>query len=145
MKTFRRLALAVFLALLVTPAAPAALRGSKPDRFPRSDDPPRPGLESPAAPKRQRIFGIGVGFEVGGTLAGVALKLVLPDSPAFRAGLISGCIVAEINGQPTAGRTGDECARIIREGGNTVQMKVLDPTMRERTIQLEKQWLAVPE
>jgi hypothetical protein len=131
--------------LLASPTAPAALRGTKTDKLPRSDEPAKPGPETAPPIRRQRIFGIGVGFEPSGTLAGVALKIVLPDSPAYRAGLLPGCIVSEINGEAIAGRTGEDCARIIRDGGNTVKIKFLDPAMRERTITLDKQWITVPE
>jgi len=122
------------------------LRETKPDKFPRPhEEPARPGPAATPAPKRQRIFGIGVGFERSGTLAGVALNIVLPDSPAFRAGLVAGCIVSEINGEPTAGRAGEECARLIRDGASTVRLKILDPAMKERAITLEKEWIVVPE
>ncbi len=131
--------------LLAAPAAPAALRGTKTDKLPRGVEPTKPGLEAPAASRRQRIFGIGVGFEPSGALAGVALKIVLPDSPAARAGLVPGCIISEINGEAVAGRSGEDCARIIRDGVTTVKVKFLDPAMRERVITLEKQWIVVPE
>jgi len=131
--------------LLAVPDAPAALRGTKNDKLPRGTEPAKPGLEAPPPPRRQRIFGIGVGFEPSGALAGVALRIVLPDSPAARAGLAPGCIVSEINGEITAGRTGEDCARIIRDGAKTVKVKFLDPAMRERVITLEKQWILVPE
>lgn len=140
--------LAVFSAgmLFSSPAAPQPMKATKPDGFPRpQEEPPRPGREPQGGAKRQRIFGIGVGFERSGTLAGVALNTVLPDSPAFRAGLMTGCIISEINGERTAGRTGEDCARLIREGGVTVRIKFLDPAMKERAISLEKEWIAVPE
>jgi hypothetical protein len=132
--------------LLHAPAAATPMRATKPDKFPRpQEEPVKPGRDLNPPLKRQRIFGIGVGFDTSGTLAGVALKIVLPDSPAFRAGLMPGCIVAEINGEATAGRSGEECARIIRDGAGTVRLKYLDPAMRERVVTLDKEWIAVPE
>lgn len=142
--TFRPL---IFIALLsfAVASAPAALRGSKVDKFPRGDEPARPNPPAPETPKRRYIFGIGIGFERTSTLTGMALNIVLPDGPAFRMGLTAGSVVAEINGEATTGRTGEECARMIREGGNTVKLKVFDATLRERVIQLDKEWIAVPE
>jgi len=125
---------------------PQLCKETRPDKFPRNpDDPGRNPAEVTPPAKKQRIFGIGVGFERSGTLAGVALNIVLPDSPAFRAGLMNGTIITEINGESTAGRSGEDCARIIREGGSTVRMKVLDAAMKERAIVLDKEWIAVPE
>jgi hypothetical protein len=140
--------LAVFTSglLLLAPAAPEPMRATKPEKFPRpQEEPVKPGRDLTPPAKRQRIFGIGVGFDTSGTLAGVALKIVLPDSPAYRAGLMPGCIVAEINGEKTAGRSGEECARIIRDGAGAVRLKYLDPAMRERVVTLEKEWIVVPE
>ena len=140
--------LAVFSAalFLATPPTAQPLRETRPDKFPRPPDEPSRAPAEVAPPARAaRIFGIGVGFERSGTLAGVPLTTVLPDSPAFRAGLMKGSIVSEINGESTAGRSGEECARLIISGGTTVRMKVLDPTLRERLIVLEKVWLVVPE
>ena len=132
--------------LLGASPAPEPLRATKPDKFPRPEEEPvRPGAPEKAPSKRTRIFGIGVGFERSGTLSGVALNIVLADSPAYRAGLLAGCIISEINGEQTAGRSGEECARLIRDGGSRVRLKFLDPAMKERAITLEKEWIVVPE
>jgi predicted metalloprotease with PDZ domain len=139
----------LFSAILIAPGLSNGslkpMRETRPEKFPRAhEEPARPGSEVPPA-KRQRIFGVGVGFEKSGTLAGVPLNIVLPDSPAYRAGLLPGCIIAEINGEVTAGHTGDECARMIRESGSTVRIKYLDPAMKEKLLNLEKEWIALPE
>ena len=86
-----------------------------------------------------------MGFERSGTLAGVALNIVLPDSPASRAGLLPGCIISEINGELLGGRVGEDCARLIRDGSAKVRIKFLDPAMKEKLITLEKEWIVVPE
>ncbi|MEA3212963.1 MAG: hypothetical protein QOE70_6020 [Chthoniobacter sp.] len=123
---------------------PAPLRATRPDKLPPlREEPIKPGAEP--LPKRQRIFGIGVGFERSGGLGGVALNIVLPGSPAWRAGLVAGCVIAQINGESTIGRTGEECARIIREALGTVRIKYLDPALKEKTLTLEKEWIVVPE
>lgn len=122
------------------------MRATRPEKFPRpQEEPVRPGTVVPPPGKRQRIFGIGVGFERSGTLAGVALNIVLPDSPAARAGLMPGCIISEINGEATAGRIGEDCARLIRDGATKVRIKYLDPALKEKVLVLEKEWLALPE
>src|SRR5580693_1303491 len=72
--------------------------------LPSSDNLPgfRQGLSrgggNDALPARRWIFGIGVGFEPVGTTLGVPLRQVLAGSPAERAGLAPGAIIAEING-----------------------------------------------
>jgi C-terminal processing protease CtpA/Prc len=98
----------------------------------------RPGL-----PKRT-LFGVGVGFEPSGTSQGAIVKTILPKSPAARAGLAVGCIVTEINGQQTVGRGGDECAQIIKDCFGPVRIRILDSTLKERTLSIDKVWLTVP-
>ncbi len=142
------LPLVIIAALLVGTASGKAtpMRATKPEKFPRpQEEPLRPGTEMPVPGKKQRIFGIGVGFDRSGTLAGVALNIVLPDSPAARAGLMPGCIISEINGELTAGRIGEDCARLIRDGATRVRIKYLDPALKEKVLILEKEWLAIPE
>ena len=98
-----------------------------------------------ALPPRRWIFGIGVGFEHSGTALGVPLSQVLPGSPADRAGLAAGAIVAEINGVSTVGRTDEECWRMIKESGATVKLKFYDPTtLLPRTLTLKKESIALP-
>jgi hypothetical protein len=133
-------------------AASAGTALAIPARTPKSgqhppwrEEPAKPGAPLPVVPQRQRFFGIGVGFEKSGTLAGVPLRLVLPGSPAGRAGLAAGCIIAEINGESTVGRPGDDCARIIQEALGTIRIKYLDPALKEKTLTLEKEWLVLPE
>ena len=132
--------------LLASPAAQALpMRAKRAERLPRPEETPiRPGAEKPV-PSRKRIFGIGVGFDRSSTTAGVALTIVLPDSPAARAGLLPGCIISEINGETIGSRIGEDCARLIRDGANKVRIKYLDPAMKERVITLEKEWIIVPE
>lgn len=137
----------LFACLALVPSVSAIpARTPKNERQPPwREDQVRPGIPLPVVPQKQRIFGIGVGFEKSGTLAGVPLNIVLPGSPADRAGLVSGCVIVEINGESTVGRPGDDCARIIREALGTVRIKYLDPAMKEKTLTLEKEWIAIPE
>ena len=103
------------------------------------------GGRSDALPARRWIFAIGVGFERVGTALGVPLSQVLPGSPADRAGLAAGAIVAEINGMSTVGRTDEECVRMVKDGGASVKLKFYDPaTLVPRTLTVKKESIALP-
>jgi predicted metalloprotease with PDZ domain len=103
------------------------------------------GGSNDALPPRRWIFAIGVGFERVGTTLGVPLSQVLPGSPADRAGLAAGAIIAEINGVSTVGRTDEECVRMVKDGGASVKLKFYDPaTLLPRTLTLKKESIALP-
>ena len=132
-------------------AGGAAGLGSGECSLPSSDDLPgiRQGLSrggrNDAMPARRWIFGIGVGFEHAGTTLGVPLSQVLSGSPADRAGLAVGAVIAEINGVSAVGRTEEECIRMIKESGATVKLKFYDPTtLLPRTLTLKKESIALP-
>jgi len=104
-----------------------------------------PGGHNDALPARRWLFGIGVGFEHEGTTLGVALRRVLPGSPAERAGLAVGAIISEINGMSTVGRTDEECVRMVTEAGPSVKLKFYDPaTLVPRTLTVKKESIALP-
>jgi hypothetical protein len=104
-----------------------------------------PGGRNDALPARRVIFAIGVGFASVGTTLGVPLSQVLPGSPADRAGLAAGAIIAEINGVSTVGRTEEECVRMVKEGGASVKLKYYDPaTLLPRTLTVKKESIAIP-
>jgi len=103
------------------------------------------GGSNDGLPAKRWIFAIGVGFEHAGTPLGVALSQVLPGSPADRAGLAAGSIIAEINGVSTVGRTEEECVRMVKEGGTSVKLKFYDPaTLLPRTLTVKKESIALP-
>jgi hypothetical protein len=103
------------------------------------------GGRDEALPAKRWIFAIGVGFEHTGTTLGVPLSQVLPGSPADRAGLAAGAIIAEINGVSTVGRTEEECVRMVKEGGASVKLKFYDPaTLLPRTLTVKKESIALP-
>ena len=105
---------------------------------------PARGAEATPAPKR-RFFGIGVGFQRSGSAQGIVLDQVVVASPAERAGLTAGTVIVEIIGESTVGRSGDDCTRMVRDGGNTVVIKYYDPvTLKPRTRTLEKEWFPLP-
>jgi len=104
---------------------------------------PRAGEATPAPPKK--FFGLGIGFATRGNAQGISLDQVVADSPAERAGLAPGTVIAEISGQSTLGRTGEECTRMVRESGNAVTVKYYDPaTLKLRTQTVEKDWFNLP-
>ena len=103
------------------------------------------GGRNDALPARRMVFAIGVRFEPSGTTLGVPLSQVVPGSPADRAGLVVGAIIAEINGVSTVGRTEDECVRMVKEGGVSVKLKYYDPaTLTPRTLTVRKESIPVP-
>ena len=110
----------------------------------RATPPPPISTLRPSLQKRL-IFGVGVGFEKTGAAQGAVISTLLPDSPASRGGLAVGCVVTEINGELTVGRAGDDCARMIRDAFGPVRLKYLDPALKEKTLTLDKAWLALPE
>jgi C-terminal processing protease CtpA/Prc len=143
----------MFLSLVaaLTLATPDADARAVPVKLPSKDRSPtlQEGLpgggKATPAPVKKRMFGIGVGFQSRGTTQGVALEQIVEGSPADRAGLTAGTVIAEINGGSTLGRTGEECTRMVREGGNAVTIKYYDPaTLKLRTRTLEKDWFPLP-
>ncbi len=142
----------MFAALLaaLTAATPDAAARPFPVKLPaREDSPifqnglPRTGAATPAPKKR--FFGLGIGFMTRGGATGIVLEQVVPASPADRAGLTALTVIAEINGESTLGRSGEDCTRMVREGGNAVTLKFYDPaTLKLRTRVLEKDWFPLP-
>lgn len=67
----------------------------------------------------------GVGMEVGLRDGLVTVISPLPDTPAERAGIISGDVIVEIDGQSTDNMTVDEAVRLIRgDEGTTVALSL---------------------
>jgi S1-C subfamily serine protease len=111
---------------------------------PIHDTAPRTGGEIVPA-QRKRVFVLGIRFQERGGAHGIALAQVVEGSPADRAGLIAGTVIAEIEGKSTAGRSGEDCTRLVQEAGATVALKYYDPlTFKLRTRTLEKGWIIPP-
>ncbi len=137
-------------ALLLLSTAEADIRPI-PVRLPPSDRNPalHEGLpnvgSTPTDPIQKRFFGLGIGFETRGTSQGIGLERVVSGSPAERAGIVAGTVVAEINGVSTMGRSAEECTRLVRDSGSRVVLRFYDPaTLKLRTRTLEKDWFVVP-
>jgi D-alanyl-D-alanine-carboxypeptidase/D-alanyl-D-alanine-endopeptidase len=85
---------------------------------------------------------IAAGLTAGGQgrLVGVGLKLdfdrqsrtireteVIPNAPAARAGVLPGLVIQAINGDPTAGKSLEHCASLIRgKAGTVVRLELFD-------------------
>lgn len=105
---------------------------------------PAAGTSTPA-PAKARFFGLGLSFQDRSTAQGVPISRVVAGSPADRAGLTAGTVVAEIDGTSTIGRSEADCVRMVREAGNSVVLKYYDPaTLKLRTRTLDKDWFPVP-
>ena len=148
---FRKLCGSAARRLILIAAVTLALATPLAARVPGS--PSLPALPSPVTtgpttgePSLKRLlFGLGVGFESFAGAQGMAITRVLPDSPASRAGLAVGCVVTEINGIVTVGRTGEDCTRIIQSTFGPVRVKFLGADQQEKTLKLRKAWLPMPE
>ncbi|MEI9897035.1 MAG: PDZ domain-containing protein [Chthoniobacter sp.] len=142
----------MFAALLaaLTLATPDPGFGIVPVSLPSTDKPPlvrqgmpRTGDATPAP--RKRVFVLGIQFQSRGGAQGIALERVVPGSPADRAGFTVGTIITEIDGKSTAGRTGEDCRRIVQEAGTTVPIKYYDPlTFKLRARTVDKDWIPDP-
>lgn len=68
----------------------------------------------------------GVGMEVGMRNGIITIIAPLPETPAEKAGLLSGDIIVRIDGQSTDGMTVDQAVRLIRgEAGTEVTLTIL--------------------
>ncbi len=139
-----RLCVEIAALLALAPSLSASVPESP--KLPAMRGTPPPPITALRPPLQKRlIFGVGVGFEKTGAAQGAVISTLLPDSPASRGGLAVGCVVTEINGELTVGRAGDDCARMIRDAFGPVRLKYLDPALKEKTLTLDKAWLALPE
>ena len=132
------------LALLAL-ATPLSARVPRHPALPTLPSPVTTGPTSGEPSLKRLLFGLGVGFERFAGAQGMGITRVLPDSPASRAGLAVGCMVTEINGIVTAGRTGEDCARIIQSTFGPIRLKYLDANQQEKTLKLRKAWLPMPD
>jgi predicted metalloprotease with PDZ domain len=142
----------MFAALLaaLTLAAPDPSPGIVPVSLPSNDKPPivhnglpRPGVATPSP--RKPVFVIGIRFQSRGGAQGIALEEVVAGSPADRAGFVTGMVIAEIDGKSTAGRSAEDCTRMVQEAGNLVPFKYYDPlTFKLRARTVEKGWVVPP-
>jgi predicted metalloprotease with PDZ domain len=138
-------------ALLAAVALTAPDFGVAPFSLPPSDKPPltHPGAPRPGPgatpPPVRRVYVVGIRFQNRGGAQGIALEQVVDGSPADRAGFTVGIIIVEIEGKSTAGRTGEDCTRLVQEAGEKVAFKYYDPvTFKLRTCTVVKAWIVPP-
>ena len=75
----------------------------------------------------EEIVGIGAVLRSDPTRT-VRIVNVLPDSPAFQAGLTSGLIIQKVDDTEVAGLGLSECVNLLRgPTGSTVRVEVVDP------------------
>ncbi len=88
----------------------------------------------------------GVGMEVGLRDGLITIISPLPETPAERAGLISGDVIVKIDGQSTEDMRIDEAVRIIRgEKGTTVSFEIFrEGDVEFRTIDVVRDNIDIP-
>ncbi len=75
-----------------------------------------------------RVIGIGVALGINQDDEAPIVIQVLPNSPAENAGLPMGAIIKKVNGVSTAGRTLEQCVKLIRgPEGIPVLLEFIDP------------------
>lgn len=76
----------------------------------------------------EEIVGIGAVLRSDNRTGAVRIVNVLPDSPAFQAGLTSGLIIKKVDDSDIAGMRLSECVNLLRGPiGSKVRVEVVDP------------------
>lgn len=76
----------------------------------------------------QEFGGVGLELTVAGEGRGIAVLSPIVDSPAWRAGIVSGDMIDEIDGMPTAGLTLDDAVMRLRgPAGSSVVLRIKSP------------------
>jgi serine-type D-Ala-D-Ala carboxypeptidase/endopeptidase len=93
----------------------------------------------------RQIVGVGVALEVVSDPPAVRITRVFPDSPAAVSGLKDGLIILKIDETPTAGKSLNECAELIRGPlGDKVRLEVLNSEDRTiSSVELTRQRLKI--
>src|SRR5882724_10976434 len=88
----------------------------------------------------REIVGLGFAFDVDKQTHTLRVTKVFPKSPASQAGLLAGLIIEKIENVPTAGKTADECADLIRANGSPkVRLELVNPERKEtNTVELTR-------
>ncbi|MDQ5962745.1 MAG: carboxyl-terminal processing protease [Patescibacteria group bacterium] len=88
----------------------------------------------------------GVGMNVGMRDGNIVVIAPLKDSPAMKAGILAGDIIAKVNGTSTIGISSDEAVNMIRgEIGKPVTITVLHPNAKETTdITIVREEIKIP-
>ena len=91
--------------------------------------PPAPTLRSERGPVQpEEIVGIGAVLRSDNRTGAIQIVNVLPDSPAFQAGLTSGLIIQKVDDVEIAGLGLAKCVSLLRgPAGSKVRVEVIDP------------------
>ena len=100
------------------------------------------GAGTPAS--SQKFSGIGAILQV--SERGPVITGTVPNSPAANAGLMTGSIIAKIDGKPTAGMALQNCVNLIRGlEGTDISLEIISPTDGTSTVMtLKRTTVAVP-
>lgn len=110
----------------VAVAAPTLV---EPVGAPETSLPPTPTGQPERSPlPAEEIVGIGAVLRSESRTGTVRIVDVLPDSPAFQAGLVSGLIIQKVDDSDLAGMKLSACVNLLRGPiGSKVRVEVVDP------------------
>jgi membrane-associated protease RseP (regulator of RpoE activity) len=102
---------------------------AEPVGAPETPPPPTPTPRPERSPlPPEEIVGIGAVLRSDNRTGTVRIVNVLPDSPAFQAGLTAGLIIKKVDDSDTAGMRLSECVNLLRGPiGSKVRVEVVDP------------------
>ena len=103
-----------------------------------------PEIPPPPSPTEE-IVGIGAVLRSDNRTGTVRIVNVLPDSPAFQAGLTAGLIIQRVDALDIAGMRLPECVNLLRGPiGSKVRVEVVDPEAEStNVVELIRQRLKV--
>lgn len=92
----------------------------------------------------ERIGGIGVMIEPDTTSGFVRVTYVLPGTPAERAGLQNGDLIASVNGSPTKGLTVDKVSSLLRGTAGTIVSVTISRLNTTSTVSITRENVQPP-
>jgi carboxyl-terminal processing protease len=91
------------------------------------------------------VVGIGLGIERDRPTHSLRTSKVLPNSPASKAGLTTGLTIEKIADVPTAGKSVEYCASLIRgPAGTAVQLDLIDAAGKKTSVELTREKVSFP-
>jgi CubicO group peptidase (beta-lactamase class C family) len=106
-----------------------------------------PRITAGLFPRDGEIVGVGAKLRFDLPTRTLRIESVFSNTPASRAGLQDGLIVQKIDDIPTAGKSMDWCASLIRgKAGTKVHLELIKPERNEtNTVELVRQKFAMPK
>jgi CubicO group peptidase (beta-lactamase class C family) len=78
------------------------------------------------------IVGLGFAFDLDKQTDTLRITKVFPESPASKRGLSAGMVIQKIDNVPTAGKSIDECRRLLAANGSPkVRLELINPERKE--------------